>query len=406
MIYDTIVVGAGASGITFALEAARRGSRAIVLERRSGLGGLGATKQVRLPDGSIFDWDIHGAHVFNAIDPDVKRWVFDLMPEDQWHRHVRDAKAILPDGTYVPYPVERSGFDWATSTALPEFDLASAGSYGKVLADEYAIDVARRYLLHYDAKLWGAARLADLDLDFRPSTMPRSTPGALDGAHTHEVFYYPKREGYGAIFQRIADAAMHAGVMIMYDAEVVTIDYAYYDGNHWIVHGRDFECEARTLVYTGPLADLPGICPRVKHEIDPGSRSAFVDLASAPLTCVLTNDPETHAMLRGSCWIYLPDPAYAFHKIENVGRIGGRSDAISGMISTKLGIGSVPGEIARSETMIAYPLPNKARTRVLRGMQAVESSGFYLIGRLATWTHQTVDRCISDALILARRLFP
>ncbi|MDO8689277.1 MAG: NAD(P)-binding protein [Dehalococcoidia bacterium] len=398
--FDTVVIGAGASGLAFALASIRKGARVMVLEQRSHLGGLGATREVKLPDGKSFPFDVHGGHVFNAQDPEVRDWAFRSLPKAEWLEHKRTSAALLPDGTWVDYPVERNGIDWKMFSPLGDYDVDSAGDYGKGLLSEYG-EVAQRYLLHYDSKMWGSA-LPSLAPVFRPSTMPRSTPGARDGAHTHSTFYYPKVGGYGTVFKAIAgQVALWNQAAIRTMAEVTAI----VPFSKWLdVCVKDYgTLSCRRVLYTGALTRLPRL-------LDYASIPEM-DLQAAPLTCVLTNDSELCSLAKGKSWVYLPGKTYSgsldclnhFHKLDNVGLMAGRDGEVVSLVATKRGIGPVPGELDREEIDHAYPLPTKARAGVVVGAQAALAKlNIHLVGRLATWQHITVDRCIREALDLSR----
>jgi len=158
------------------------------------------------------------------------------------------------------------------------------------------------------------------------------------------------------------------------------------------------------VVYTGPLARLPRLTDEVSF--DPRS------LSSAPLTCVLTDDAQICELAERRSWVYLPgDPPNGtwsglrdYHKIENVAYFRGEEGLVD-LVSTKVGLPHVPGEIDREEINFAYPLLTNGRREVLKQCEPLQASGFHLLGRMATHQHVTVDHCIRSALDLARGLF-
>jgi protoporphyrinogen oxidase len=63
--HDFVILGGGVAGVTFALEASRRGRRVVLLEREDQVGGLART--LRFGD---FRFDI-GGHRFHSRWPEI-----------------------------------------------------------------------------------------------------------------------------------------------------------------------------------------------------------------------------------------------------------------------------------------------------------------------------------------------
>lgn len=70
MTYDYLVIGAGLFGATFAYEAAKRGKRVKVIEKRSHIAGNIYTKKV---DG--IQVHEYGAHIFHTSDKAIWEYV-------------------------------------------------------------------------------------------------------------------------------------------------------------------------------------------------------------------------------------------------------------------------------------------------------------------------------------------
>ena len=93
-----MILGGGIAGLTFALEATRRGKQVVVLESEQQVGGLSRT----LAFGDYL-FDI-GGHRFHSQWPKVVAWVLDLMDGDMLE--VARRSRILLNGRYVDYPLK------------------------------------------------------------------------------------------------------------------------------------------------------------------------------------------------------------------------------------------------------------------------------------------------------------
>ena len=74
--HDFVILGGGVAGLTFALEASRRGQRALLLESEDQVGSLAGT--LRFGD---FRFDI-GGHRFHSRWPEITRWMLAVLDGD------------------------------------------------------------------------------------------------------------------------------------------------------------------------------------------------------------------------------------------------------------------------------------------------------------------------------------
>src|SRR5512140_1337669 len=95
-IQDFVILGGGVAGLTFGLEAARRGQQITLLESSAQVGGLART----LVYGD-YRFDI-GGHRFHSEWPHVTNWARDLM-DDEMRQVIRRSRIYL-NGRYVEYP--------------------------------------------------------------------------------------------------------------------------------------------------------------------------------------------------------------------------------------------------------------------------------------------------------------
>ena len=86
-----LILGAGPAGLTFARMLKDRGENSfLVLEKESEAGGLCRSTMV---DGSPYD--IGGGHFLDVRRPEVNKFLFRFMPEEEWDKYYIQAKNSL-----------------------------------------------------------------------------------------------------------------------------------------------------------------------------------------------------------------------------------------------------------------------------------------------------------------------
>ena len=97
-----LILGAGPAGLAFAnsLRENKPGVSFLVLEKEGEAGGLCRSEEV---DGSALD--IAGGHFLDVRRPEVNRFLFQFMPEEEWNLFDRDSRIDM--GTYeIGHPFE------------------------------------------------------------------------------------------------------------------------------------------------------------------------------------------------------------------------------------------------------------------------------------------------------------
>ena len=98
-----LILGAGPAGLTLANMLMERGEDDfLVIEKEDSAGGLCRSRDV---DGSPFDTG--GGHFLDVRDPDVTKFVFGFLPEDEWDRYERDSRIDLY-GDIIGSPIAKA----------------------------------------------------------------------------------------------------------------------------------------------------------------------------------------------------------------------------------------------------------------------------------------------------------
>jgi protoporphyrinogen oxidase len=231
-----VVVGGGPAGLGAAWRLARRGVFDVTLVERAGAVG-GNASSFNLA-GINVDYGSHRLHP--ACAPEILGDIRSMLGPDLLDRprHGR----IRLEGRWLHFPLRPLDL---VRNAPPRFlagvfrDTCTKGlrngdapTFATVLERGLGRTIARSFYFPYAEKIWGLAPEAlDAEQARRRvsagsiSKLVRKVLGALPGFRPSGAgrFFYPKR-GYGQIAEAYRDAALAAGVRILLNAELETID--------------------------------------------------------------------------------------------------------------------------------------------------------------------------------------
>ena len=224
---EVLVVGAGPAGLLAALLAARAGHQVTVLEAAERVGGMAASFEVA---GQRVDLGSHRLHP--SIAPDLRAELASLLGDDLQvrPRHGR----IRLRGRWLPFPF--GPLDVVTGlppafaarvvrdSVLAPLRRPKADTFHQVVRAGLGPTIAAEFYDPYARKLW------DTDPRALAGELARrrvSARGPLDlakkavrrGEHPGRTVLYP-RTGFGAISERLADAAVAAGADVRLGARV------------------------------------------------------------------------------------------------------------------------------------------------------------------------------------------
>ena len=310
-----LIIGAGPTGLAAARHLLQSGeSDLLVVERNKWPGGLSASFR----DKSGFLWDL-GGHVIHSHYPEYDRLLDELLPQDGWHRHRREAWIYLPD-CRVPYPFQLH-LGW-----LPEdkrerceegLKAVRAGAGKKVenfhdwILKRFGVGITELFLEPYNRKLWNCPlselgvywvddRVALPSREESKATAPRRPWGP------NAYFRFPRRGGTGAICRALAERI--GSDRIQYGCEIERIDL----NHHKAISTEGTAFSYDVLLSTMPLAEL------VKYSRLSTFKPDVIDKLLRPVPIVVVGlglagpRPEE---LDDVTWMYLPDSQTGIYRV-------------------------------------------------------------------------------------------
>lgn len=274
----TVVLGAGLSGLTVALELARRGRRVVVLESDSEVGGLARTVAF---GGYRFDV---GGHRFHSSWPHVTAWVRDLLGGDLVH--VDRRSRIHLNGRYADYPLRLPNGLLAlgaprAARVLASYLMARLWRRGRgpdVSFEDWVVhrfgrELFEVYFRPYTEKVWGM-ECSELSADWASQrimlpSLAAAVRGSLFQLTTPPAtlvsrFMYPPL-GIGTIATRLAREATSTGmVTICLNSQVFRLEESVSAGGWRVLFreaGEERTVSGRQVVSTIPLSALVKMLP-------------------------------------------------------------------------------------------------------------------------------------------------
>ena len=233
MMYDYLIVGAGLYGAVFAREAADRGKRVLVIDRRPHIAGNVYTEQV---DG--IHVHRYGAHIFHTNSAPVWHYISRFA---SFNRFTNSPLACYR-GELFSLPFNMYTFNKMWGVATPEEAAARIEEQRKEITgeprnlEEQAIslvgrDIYEKLVRGYTEKQWGRS-CRDL-----PAFIIRRLPVRL----TYDNNYF------NALYQGIPSGGYTAMVGKMLEGIEVRLNTDY------LADRRALDAAAERVVYTGPL---------------------------------------------------------------------------------------------------------------------------------------------------------
>lgn len=314
-----VILGAGPAGVGAAWRLRETGRAAVtVVEQRDAVGGNAGSFEV---EGQRVDYGSHRLHPAcdAAILEDIRR----LLPCELVTRPRHGRIRLL--GRWIHFPLQPVDLALRLDPAFALGSLKDAvaravgrgpdpgDTFASVLRAGLGPTISDHFYLPYARKIWGVdpetlsaeqarRRVAAGSFGKLLRKVFGRLPGVPESGFRH--FHYPA-DGFGAISEGYADAAVEAGAELLLGWRVVGLER---DGDGWrVAVERDGErriLEADLVWSTIPIAALP----RLVEAPDAVAEAARSMASRAMLLVYLTLDLDRFS---GYDAHYLPDPAVA-----------------------------------------------------------------------------------------------
>lgn len=396
-----LILGAGPAGLTFAnsLRENKPGVSFLVLEKEREAGGLCRSEEV---DGSALD--IAGGHFLDVRRPEVNRFLFQFMPEEEWNLFDRDSRIDM--GTYeIGHPFEANIWQMPQEEQVRFLkSIAVAGCNLGTPMPERFVEwvtwklgdlVAEAYMLPYNSKMFGGdlEALGTYWLNKLPnvsfeetllSCLNRKPYGTQPG---HAQFYYPKKYGYGELWRRMGEAL---GDCLLCGKAVAKLNLE----TRTVTCGDGSSFQAERIVTTIPWKSV--------REYEDCGKNILEDIGKlrhtgTEIRYVAENlDTKAH-------WIYVPDPAVSYHRI--LVRHNFCTGSRGYWVETNLDRVTEEKNAAAYRNEYTYPLNTIEKpAAVARLLSYMRRRGIYGLGRWGEHEHYNSDLTVERAMKLFQEL--
>lgn len=229
--HDAVVIGAGPSGLAAAWRMARRGLDVLLVERSERVGGMSGSFDM---GGVSVDLGSHRLHP--SVSPEILVALRGLLGAELQERR-RNGRIRL-EGRWVAFPLRaadmasrlprRFALRASLDAVVSPLRRPRGDSFAEVVRAGLGPTVGEGFYGPYVRKIWGVDA-AELHGDLARRRVSARSPvdiarRLLRGRpRTGASFFYPKH-GFGAICDRMAEAAVDAGAELRLGVEVTGID--------------------------------------------------------------------------------------------------------------------------------------------------------------------------------------
>ncbi|MGN0339445.1 MAG: UDP-galactopyranose mutase [Lachnospira sp.] len=234
MHYDYLIVGAGLYGAVFANEAAKKGKKCLVVEKRDHLAGNIYTKEM---DG--INVHVYGAHIFHTSDKFIWEYINEFA---EFNNYVNSPIARYKDELYnLPFNMNTFSKMWGITTPVEAKDIIASQIKDLGISEPHNLeeqalslvgrDVYEKLVKGYTEKQWGR------DCKDLPAFIIKRLPlrFTYDNNYFNDRFQGIPIGGYTAIIEKMLSKA---------DVRLNT-DY--------LEHREELDSLADKVIYTGMI---------------------------------------------------------------------------------------------------------------------------------------------------------
>ena len=234
MHYDYLIVGAGLYGAVFANEAAKKGKKCLVVEKRDHLAGNIYTKEM---DG--INVHVYGAHIFHTSDKFIWEYINEFA---EFNNYVNSPIARYKDELYnLPFNMNTFSRMWGITTPAEAKDIIASQIKDLGISEPHNLeeqalslvgrDVYEKLVKGYTEKQWGR------DCKDLPAFIIKRLPlrFTYDNNYFNDRYQGIPIGGYTAIIEKMLSKA---------DVRLNT-DY--------LEHREELDSQADKVIYTGMI---------------------------------------------------------------------------------------------------------------------------------------------------------
>lgn len=233
-MYDYLIVGAGPFGSTFAHEAANRGKKVLVIDKRNHVGGNMYCEEIE-------GINVHkyGAHIFHTSDKKIWNYVNRFC---EFNHYINSPVARYKKEVYnLPFNMNTFNRMWGVITPqeakakieeqVRELNITDPQNLEQQALSLVGTDIYTKLIKGYTEKQWGR-RATEL-----PAFIIKRLPVRFryDNNYFNDRFQGIPIGGYNVIFDKLLD-----GIDVKLNTE-------------YLSNKRELDCLAKKVVYTGPI---------------------------------------------------------------------------------------------------------------------------------------------------------
>ncbi len=409
--YDTIIIGAGISGLTVAKHIK---NNYLIIEKNNECGGLSSQYS---DNGYDFDYGGHYFHFQN------KEHIYNYIKKySNFKKYIKNSKVYVLN-KYLPFPVQYhlSFFPYQLKkNILNEIIYKRKNNDNSINLEEYLINSFGKSLYnvffkpflskYYNMELKQLIHSKDkgsIPIPNQKEVLDGYNGKKFEAIGYNPAFYYPEN----ALKHFINNFSQDLEKNILYNTEVIKIDI-----KNKIIYTNNSQYQYKTLINTMPLKKFLKIS--INKNID------NIELGLKNISTLITNVVLQKRRKRFH-WAYLPDKKYPFYRFgyypgqdkitgyleqtitNNKTDSKGDLDSVINTLKT-LGVVKYKDEIkfiSNKFIPVSYILFDKEWENIVpQTLKKLKSSNIYSIGRYGSWDYTSMSDDIQNAIKTAEEI--
>lgn len=390
-----LILGAGPAGLSFAYYLFQKGEKNfLILEKEDEAGGLCRSKKV---DNAPLD--IGGGHFIDVKNKKVLKFLFDIMPQEEWNMYERNSQIALYN-QFINSPIESNIWQFPIDRQIEYLkEIAIAGCNLGIPKPEKFTEwiywklgkrIAEDYMIPYNQKMFadnldslGTYWLEKLpNVSFEETLRSCLEQKAYGTQPGHTKFLYPKKYGSGEVWLRIAEKLSGK---IQYNTEVESLNIEKHTVND--------EYQADIIICTIPWIEFRNIT---------GIEQTYISMIKRLKYSSIVVEYNSEYLCSDAHWIYYPDLNISYHRVLNRGAFSSARG-----YWTETNFLRFKEDIGKQSFLnkYAYPLNTRDKFTVIESiLDRMRKENIFGLGRWGEWQHYNSDVVVQKAIELAELL--